>query len=801
MGCIPGQASTSSCYYYQSGTGNGVTITFSEYPLNVIRTNGSYNIPGREGSVVMYPSVQVCNSSGTPTVSNAANCGKEWRADPVDNECIRVYNWYPDELSFDYGFSDTWFAYLYDTSNKQGIIGSPCFYIEDEVTTTSDGGLTSSSECHPCSGFTCTPASTTLSYTVEGDDDLTGDVDCPHPVLFGFGSDRNKLAFSYDSLSTTIPDGITDFSLSADGTTFTDAWNQVEVQGIPYTSTQNPWMSGDEAFNDFQVFEINDTPNNKTGLRIKFNILPIFDDSGSSTVFTGTKWEPTEVLSRGTGYAVNDTFTLQYVVTHYDNTTTTLQTTIKITGVAPYQATEGQTGFDVLRAGDTINGHSITRVFHTDLDNFPYHIIYLDGNGSSFTKETQYTSSRSHVITAKAGKGIADRAILVGKYEFLNKSIQYCIADVDKNAPEVFSTLKQPIITPTLTNGRITAVSINDGGTGWIPNNIQGREPELIVTPPLVETGKQATLKAEFTNGVLTAVKVDNGGSGYSTENLPTFAVKNDEKRESVVVKHMAGVKEWRGDSETIVDSLPTGEGIPSVTAAERASMIENIEKTPEEFKYKVPDDTFRVKEDPNRNRVSTLPQARFTAGSTQPYRDATVHTNDYKYLNDIDIPRANKDLWINDREREIAEREKNVDDITQDVAIKYDVRNEMLVQTVQGPTSELPHASEYTKYMLRQYRPDPKRKTTINVALSCSPVTAGCTHFSCTAPAAQTGSSSTDPETGITTTTTYTMSGLMGEGCKAWTANGKFDMYNDLTAAALQVAQATAAYGNPYSQ
>ena len=365
----------------------------------------------------------------------------------------------------------------------------------------------------------------------------------------------------------------------------------------------------------------------------------------------------------------------------------------------------------------------------------------------------------------------------------------------------MFSTLIQPIITPTLTNGRISAVSIVDGGTGWIPNNIQGREPELIVTPPLVETGKQATLKAEFTNGVLTAVKVDNGGSGYSTENLPTFAVKNDEKRESVVVKHMAGVKEWRGDSETIIDSLPTGEGIPSVTAEERTSMVENIEKTPEEFKYKVPDDTFRVKEDPNRNRVSTLPQARFTAGATQPYRDATVHTNDYKYLNDIDIPRANKDLWINDREREIAEREKNVDDITQDVAIKYDVRNEMLVQTVQGPTSELPHASEYTKYMLRQYRPDPKRKTTINVALSCSPVTAGCTHFSCTAPAAQTGSSSTDPETGITTTTTYTMSGLMGEGCKAWTANGKFDMYNDLTASALQVAQASAAYGNPYSQ
>ena len=234
MGCKPGNRGTTSCYYFQPGTGAGVSIEFTEYPLNVIRTNGSYNIPGREGSVVMYPSTQICNSSGSPQIQNASNCGKLWRADPEDNECILASDWQPGELSFDYGFSDTWFSYLYDTSDKQGIIGSPCFYIEDEVTTGDDGSMTSSSECHPCTGFTCTPASTTLSYTVEGDDDLPGDSDCPHPTLFGFGSDKNKLAFSYDSLSTTIPNGLTDFSLSADGTTYTDAWNQDEVSGIIY---------------------------------------------------------------------------------------------------------------------------------------------------------------------------------------------------------------------------------------------------------------------------------------------------------------------------------------------------------------------------------------------------------------------------------------------------------------------------------------------------------------------------------------------------------------------------------------
>ena len=801
MGCKPGNRGTTSCYYFQPGTGAGVSIEFTEYPLNVIRTNGSYNIPGREGSVVMYPSTQICNSSGSPQIQNASNCGKLWRADPEDNECILAYDWYPGELSFDYGFSDTWFSYLYDTSDKQGIIGSPCFYIEDEVTTGDDGSMTSSSEWHPCTGFTGTPASTTLSYTVEGDDDLTGDSDCPHPTLFGFGSDKNKLAFSYDSLSTTIPNGLTDFSLSADGTTYTDAWNQDEVSGIIYSSTQNPWVSGDESFNDFQVFEINDTGNNKTGLRIKFNIYPIFDDSGSSTVFTGTKWEPTEVLNPGTGYAVNDTFNLQYLVTHYDNTTTTLQVTLKITGVGPYQATEGQTGFDVLRAGDTINGHTINRVFTTDLDNFPYHIIYLDGNGSDFAKDTQYTSSRNHVITAKAGKGIAERAILVGKYEFLNKSIQYCTADVDKNAPNIFSTLKQPKITPNLTNGVLSGVSIVDGGSGWLAQNIQGREPELIVTPPLIDSGRQAKVKAEFTNGVLTAIKVEDGGSGYSTENLPQFAVINDEKRESITIFNEAGNTVHKEDSTLVMDAIDEYGTDFGVSGENRTDISNTIDLTPERQDYTIPDETFRVKEDPNRNRVSKLPQQKYTKAATDKYKEETKVQYDLQYLNDIDIDRKYKDEWEIARQEDIAQRVKDVDDISQENAIEYDVRKEMYVETVQGATSQLPHASEYTKYMLRQYRPDPTRKTTINVTLASTPVTAGCTHFSCTAPPPGTGGSTTDPETGGTYNTTYTMSSLMGSGCKAWSCSGTFPMYNDLSASARQVADATAAYGNPYSQ
>ena len=97
-------------------------------------------------------------------------------------------------------------------------------------------------------------------------------------------------------------------------------------------------------------------------------------------------------------YSAGQTFTLEYTHTHPNNSTSVLNLNLRVKTVQAYQATEGQEGFDVLRAGDTINGHTVKRVFHTDLDNFPYHIAYIDGNGSDFAKETQYTSNRLSLI-------------------------------------------------------------------------------------------------------------------------------------------------------------------------------------------------------------------------------------------------------------------------------------------------------------------------------------------------------------------------------------------------------------------
>ncbi len=83
MGCNPyNNKATDACIAFQPGTATGVTVDFQEYPLNVIRSNGAYNIPTREGVAVMYPSVVVC---GNPLPASSASCGKLTRAVPHNN--------------------------------------------------------------------------------------------------------------------------------------------------------------------------------------------------------------------------------------------------------------------------------------------------------------------------------------------------------------------------------------------------------------------------------------------------------------------------------------------------------------------------------------------------------------------------------------------------------------------------------------------------------------------------------------------------------------------------------------------
>ena len=968
--CSGSGINTGHCYYYTAPSGEGVTFNFVEYPPADLRTQGSVNVPTREENRVMYPSAATSYDPSQGT--GAANCGKITLTDSCTTSYSRddfsvsviALDYYPNELSFDFGFSDTWFAYLYDTSNDAGVIGTPCFYIETRTSTTtsttpasgvegdpgytpgSSSSSTSTTEtCIPCTAFNCTPAQTTLRYT--GSTDLTGDPDCPHPTLFGIGTDSNKLVFSYDQFSTQVPDGVLDFEASYDGVTYVDVWDEGNLQGVEYVSSQNPWGSGDESFSDFEIFNINDGVN-AVDFIVKFRIEPIFDDTQTPTVFSGTRWVPTELLNAGTGFSVNDVYPIQFDVRLADNTTTTLTLNLRIKTVGDIESTQVVEGADILRAGDELNGHIITRAFHTSVGNFPYHIVYLDGNGSDFVKETQYTSDRDHVITAKAGYGIVDRAILIGMYEFLDKSVQFVTADVNRDAPDTLNTIKQPLAFISVSDdGRITDVNVSGGaysfnyatfniintesalsgyssgsnistsggsgsgltvdidvtkdydetgalivdtiatvkvhscGSGYTagdritisggsarieiseitfggenldkvdgepiltvnapsdndtglskssteevnPKFILKDDPEAgiqfevvsssdgnpdieVVSPTRGGDNRQAQIEGTVVGGVVTDVRIVDGGRGYTSENRPNMFIANVNDESTTTFDNAGQRDDLVPEFQTIVRSLPEGSTAGDKDVATNA-IQDSYNRIPKSLDVKNIEPKLEIKLDPERERVNQRQQYKLSKDQTDPLRSLIVPDYDIEYLDDVDIPDDYKNIVKDDLERSKKTAIDNIDAITQEKIPDYRVGPESKVEAVVGSFTGLPTATQFTKYIMRQYRVDPTQSTTIGVTLSCSPVDSGCLHFTCNPPGATPGSSTTTNdvdefgvETGGTTnvTNTYSVSPLLGEGCKSWSASGSLKIWQDYSRAAQTVVAAAQAFGNPFA-
>lgn len=793
--------------------GVGVSTEYIEYPRTQFR-DGNYNIPDRTGDAVMYPSTLVGfdEETGDPLdIDTGTNCGKLRATGCAEGDF--VFENYPNELSFDWQSSDTWISYLYDTANEAGAVGDEVYYVhvcDTEETTTTPGELpedpdtvdtveTRTVTCIPCTAHTCAPASTDLKYTYGGQN-LTNDDDCPYPDLFGIGTSSNKIAFSYNSLSSELPDGVTDFSFSYDGVTYVDVYDETLQIGQVYTSSQNPWQLGDEAFSDFVIYDTLFESETQTGLRVKVRITPIFDDTGPSVVFSGTEWEVMELLSPGSNYAVNDTFVLEYEHTHPDQTTTTLSVNMKVTAVGPVQVVSGQSGFDVLRTGDTINGHAILRTYHTDLDNFPYHVLYLDGNGSNFVKDTQYTSSRNHVITAKAGYGIVDRAILVGKYEFLEKSIQYVTMSIDKNSPDVFNGVVVPEATAIITNGAITGFTIEEPGANLTREYLNGEEPDLTVSGPPSKNGKDAVIEGIFVGGQLSSIKIINGGTLYSSSDPPRVFISNTYKKATTRYSN-AGYEPGKLERyKELFDSMPGGPD-----ASLRSDFNASADSVPKDIIFTTQSPNVEVKYDTQRNRADILAQRLYTKAKTDPLFDIMISDTNWSHLDQVDFKDATKSLLETDEGTKQHTRDI-ITGLTQYQVPEYNITDEVLVETVQGRVGDLPYSSQFTKYILRQYRADTTREQFIDITLSCEPVAPGINATACPPPTPLPGGTvppTTDPETGVTTgsTTECTVTGPFGPGCQSWTISGRMKFLHDLTRSARNVVDAAKAYGNPLLQ
>ena len=211
------------------------------------------------------------------------------------------------------------------------------------------------------------------------------------------------------------------------------------------------------------------------------------------------------------------------------------------------------------------------------------------------------------------------------------------------------------------------------------------------------------------------------------------------------------------------------------------------------------------IKTDPEEDAVHTRSQRLYTTEQTDPLRSTIVPEYNTEYLDISDFPSDFK-KGITDTTDAV---EKNVvehiDAVTQEVYPEETIFPATKAQANIGSFSNLPTATQFTKYIMRQYRPDSKEKELISVTLSCTPVNIGTSHFVCNQPPVTPNSDTGEVADGEGNTTRvvniYTMgNAVQGPGCQPWEASGTITVWHDFSKSARTVGLAAQAFGNPFA-
>jgi hypothetical protein len=114
---------------------------------------------------------------------------------------VRYWDNYPSEISFEPISSDTWFSYIWKTSN--GVVGKPCFvmcyYMYTRKYTGDDSDQYTTYYGIKKVPFTCEckPLETYVNYEIE-DGKITDQADPdPYPIVWSVGTNTQKIAFQY----------------------------------------------------------------------------------------------------------------------------------------------------------------------------------------------------------------------------------------------------------------------------------------------------------------------------------------------------------------------------------------------------------------------------------------------------------------------------------------------------------------------------------------------------------------------------------------------------------------------------
>ena len=313
-----------------------------------------------------------------------------------------------------------------------------------------------------------------------------------------------------------------------------------------------------------------------------------------------------------------------------------------------------------------------------------------------------------------------------------------------------------------------------------------------------------AVVKGTFSGGSLSSVEILRPGKGYTVAERPQLVITNVYEEEVDTVDNAARRDDLIPEFQDILKSLP--EGDISASAADLQSIDTSYSQVPSERDNRYKNPPMEIKLDPQRDRVRQRSQRKLVKSQTDPLKSLIVPDYNLDFLKDTPIA---EDMKQAIRDNKATEREtviQNIDDITQDRYPEFTTYSESKVQTNAGSFTELPHASTYTKYLMRQYRPDPKKVQQLTVTLGCTPVNIGKSHFVCNQPAAtpNTDTGVIDNGDGTTTRETHVFSfgnEIKGPGCQAWSASGTMTIWHDLSRDARTVTRAARANGNPYDE
>lgn len=350
---------------------------------------------------------------------------------------------------------------------------------------------------------------------------------------------------------------------------FVDAWNGSE--GVAFKSTSGAaWVSNNTTvYKDYSM---------NGGLRIRMKIDSQWDSVNNQY---NTIWKIDRILSRGYGYAPGngvDFVDQNKFVLYFPDKDAADRVSVTLIISETQDTQEVIDDVDYLSPGMTVNGWTIKNVKHSD-NEFNMHLAEISNGTADFSKDSIYSVSNGQNIKVVAGWGIKDRAILIGRYEFRKKEIEYGTAIPNKGIPFAPEIIK-PKCAAKIENGRVTKIQIISKGRGLTNKNIENIK--IAVSPPptyfnhdlyntLIAqgvtvakakrrckgTGTIAQLEPVISRGRLVDVRIISGGSGYSSTTPPDVFVPYIARKIDTVAREAKDINIAEVDNYRIFKQSP----------------------------------------------------------------------------------------------------------------------------------------------------------------------------------------------------------------------------------------------------